>query len=188
MVKPNLIILYSGGADSILLLQLAFQAEKNPHCILIDYGQKHIKELTYAKNQLKSFQIEYSVIKIEGLNINSGLTGSLEKDRWDNVHSMNVPARNSIFLSIAMGIAENYEIDEIWYGADYSDRINKFPDCYQEYVVAINELSKISGVRPIKIVAPLLGMPKELILDILNKHYNINEENIFSGYEQPTSK
>ncbi len=186
--KSNLVILYSGGADSNLLLQLAFQAEKKPYCILIDYGQKHVEELLYGQKQLEMLQIKYHTIRIEGLNIDSGLTGSLEKDRWDNVNSMNVPGRNSMLLSIALGVAENYEIDEIWYGADYSDRLNKFPDCYQEYVVKINELSKISGVKPIKIVAPLLGMPKELILDILKNQYNITQADMYSGYDQPSKE
>ena len=184
MNDSNLIILYSGGADSNLLLQLALQAKKKPYCILIDYGQKHVKELFYAQQQLQKLQINYTIVNLEGLNIDSGLTGKLKESRWSNVNPMNVPGRNSIFLSIAMGMAENYGIDEIWYGADYSDRINKFPDCYQEYVVKMNEVSKMSGVRPIKIVAPLLGMTKELILDLLKNQYNITQEDMFSGYEK----
>lgn len=182
-MSKDLIILYSGGSDSCLLLEIAKQISKTPFCILIDYGQKHIKELEYAEKQLLNNNINYQIIKIEGLNINSGLTGNKIKGRWNTVHEMNVPARNTIFLGIAMGIAENLNIDEIWYGADFSDRLNNFPDCYQEYVVKINELSKISGVTPIKIIAPLLGMSKELILQLL-KTYNPTEI-VYSGYDDP---
>ncbi len=49
----DIVMLYSGGADSMLMLKLAQMARKIPYCVLIDYGQKHIKELEYAKNQLK---------------------------------------------------------------------------------------------------------------------------------------
>jgi 7-cyano-7-deazaguanine synthase in queuosine biosynthesis len=80
------------------------------------------------------------------------------------------------------------DIDEVWYGPDYSDRINLFPDCYQEYVVKMNEVLAISGVRPIKLVAPLLGMSKELILKILEYAYGIGPEQMHSGYTLPESK
>lgn len=84
-----------------------------------------------------------------------------------------------------MSVAENMGIDEVWYGPDYSDRINLFPDCYQEYVVKMNELMAISGVRPIKLVAPLLGMSKELITEILAKTYKVFAPDLHSGYEAP---
>ena len=49
MGEQDIIMLYSGGSDSYLMLHLAKMARKNPYCLLIDYGQKHIKELEYAK-------------------------------------------------------------------------------------------------------------------------------------------
>jgi 7-cyano-7-deazaguanine synthase len=185
VLNVDVVMLYSGGADSLLMLHLAKMAGKNPYCLLIDYGQKHIEELDYAVKQLDSIDVKYQIIKINGLNINSGLTGDLVESRWENVHPMNVPARNTIFLGLAMSVAENMGIDEVWYGPDYSDRINLFPDCYQEYVVKMNEVSAISGVKPIKIVAPLLGMSKELILQILQNQFGYTMSQIHSGYEPP---
>jgi 7-cyano-7-deazaguanine synthase len=181
-------MLYSGGADSRLMLEFANMAGKIPHCVLIDYGQKHIAELNYAEKQLINYEISYQTVKIDNLNINSGLTGELTEARWDNVHEMNVPGRNTIFIGIAISIAENMNIDEVWYGPDYSDRINLFPDCYQEYVVKMNEVLAISGVKPIKLVAPLLGMSKELILNILQYKFGISIEEMHSGYEEPTKE
>jgi len=185
MSKPNIVILYSGGADSLLMLHFAMMAGKEPHCVLIDYGQKHISELSYAAIQLEDVGVPYQVVKVDGLNFNSGLTGDLDEARWDNVHEMNVPGRNTIFIGLAAGIAENMDIDEVWYGPDYSDRINLFPDCYQEYVVTMNKLLEISGVRPIKLVAPLLGMTKELIIDILTKQFGVKNTDMHSGYDEP---
>ena len=185
MESKGIVMLYSGGADSLLMLKIALMSGRNPHCVLIDYGQKHIEELEYAKRQLRNEGVTYQTISINGLNVDSGLTGGLTESRWDNVHAMNVPARNTIFIGLAMSIAENMGLEEVWYGPDYSDRINLFPDCYQEYVVKMNEVAEISGVRPIKIVAPLLGMSKELIKEMLYNMWGIRDEDMHSGYDTP---
>jgi 7-cyano-7-deazaguanine synthase len=182
--KP-IVMLYSGGADSMLMLRLAQMSGRQPYCVLIDYGQKHIEELDYARNQLENQGVSFQTVSIKDLNVDSGLTGELTEARWDNVHEMNVPGRNTIFIGIAIGVAENMGIDEVWYGPDYSDRINLFPDCYQEYVVKMNEVLEISGVKPIKLVAPLLGMSKELILEMLDNFWGIKETDMHSGYEKP---
>ncbi len=183
--QKDIVMLYSGGADSALMLRLAQMSGRNPYCILIDYGQKHIEELDFAKKQLKEWGVQYQIITIKDLNVDSGLTGSLDEQRWENVHSMNVPGRNTIFIGLAISVAENKGIDEVWYGPDYSDRINLFPDCYQEYVVKMNEVLAISGVKPITLVAPLLGMSKELILEMLDTFWGIKPEQLHSGYEAP---
>jgi len=184
-VSKTIVMLYSGGADSALMLRLAVMSGRQPHCILIDYGQKHIEELDFAVKQLNGLGISWQIIKIKDLNVNSGLTGELTESRWENVHSMNVPGRNTIFIGLAISVAENMDVDEVWYGPDYSDRENLFPDCYQEYVVRMNEVLAISGVKPIKLVAPLLGMSKELILEILDKHWGVKSTDLHSGYELP---
>ncbi|MGD2072470.1 MAG: 7-cyano-7-deazaguanine synthase [Candidatus Thorarchaeota archaeon] len=185
MFGQDLVVLYSGGADSYLMLQFALQLERKPYCLLIDYGQKHVKELDYARKQLDDLNLPYQVVKVSGLNVNSGLTGDNKSGNYKGVNPMNVPGRNTIFIGIAVSIAENKGIDEVWYGPDYSDRINLFPDCYQDYVVKMNEVLSISGVKPIKLVAPLLGWTKEMILQYLNIQYKITEKDLFSGYENP---
>ena len=182
----DIVMLYSGGADSLMMLKLAEMAGKRPYCVLVDYGQKHIKELKYAQKQLDDFDLSFQVIKVDNLGVDSGLTGSKNEARWDNVHAMNVPGRNTIFIGLAISVAENMGIDEVWYGPDYSDRVNLFPDCYQEYVVKMNEVLAISGVRPIKLVAPLMGMSKELILQILD-NLGFKSTDMHSGYEEAES-
>lgn len=182
--KP-IVMLYSGGADSALMLRFAQMSGRQPHCILIDYGQKHLDEIIFAVKQLKNDGVSHQIIKIGGLNVDSGLTGDLEEGTYDSVHEMHVPARNTIFIGLAMSIAENKGIDEVWYGPDYSDRINLFPDCYQEYVVRMNEMMKTSGPKPITLHAPLLGMTKEVILEMLDCFWSIKKEDLYSGYEAP---
>jgi 7-cyano-7-deazaguanine synthase len=135
----------------------------------------------YAQNQLNARQISYQIIEIKNLNVDSALTGTGEKGKYQNVSIYNVPGRNSIFLSLALSIAESKGIDTIWYGADFSDRLNLFPDCSQEYIYKINKLFEVAGSKPIKVEAPLLGMTKEFVMELL-AYFNIKKEDLFSGY------
>lgn len=181
----DLVLLYSGGADSTLLLKMAQSMERKVFAVMIDYGQLHIKELEFANEYLKKHSIPNMTIKIDGYNVNSALTGSGEKGIYEGVHEMNVPARNSIFLSLAAGVAESKGITEIWFGANWEDYEHLFPDCYQSFVGKINEVFAISGVRPIKVYAPLLGMQKYMIKKLMNV-YEIRDEDIYSGYGEFT--
>jgi len=188
MGNEDLIALFSGGADSMLMLKLIFMAGRKPYCVLVDYGQKHIEELDYAKKQLEAAEVNYQVVKIDGYTVNSGLTGDGIKGRYEGVSVYNVPARNSIFLTIASGIAESLNIKEVWIGCDMSDFYDEFPDCKQEYIGKMNEVFKIAFSHPIKIVAPLLGLEKETILEILKESYNIHPVELYSGYEETEPK
>jgi len=179
--KNDLVILFSGGADSVLLVELAKKIKLNPYCIMIDYEQKHIEELNVGKRYLEREYIPYNIITVSGLEINSALTGNCEKGKYENVSIWNVPFRNTIFLSIAAGIAENLGIKEIWIGCDMSDYYGKFPDCYQSYIAEINSLFKIAGAYPIEVNAPLLGFTKDMVISMLNS-FAISEKEYFSGY------
>jgi 7-cyano-7-deazaguanine synthase len=181
-MNEDLVVLFSGGADSTLLLLNATKLKKKPLALMIDYGQKHIAELEFAKRVLDKTKIEYMTIKISGYDVNSALTGSGEKGIYKGVDIHNVPARNSIFLSLAYGIAESRGITEIWFGANWEDYDHLFPDCTQEYIGRMNKVLEIAGVRPIKIYAPLLGMEKYMIKETLKNEYGITEEELYSGY------
>ena len=181
----DLVLLYSGGADSTLLLKIAKSMDKNAFALMIDYGQLHIEELEFAKRYLDGSGIPNMTIKISGYNINSALTGNGEKGKYEGVDIHNVPARNTIFLSLAYGIAESKGITEIWFGANWEDYEHLFPDCTQEFIGRMNNVLEISGVRPIKIYAPLLGMQKYMVKELL-KFYKVDSKEIYSGYGEFT--
>lgn len=180
-MNEDLVVLYSGGADSTLLLNLAVSMNRKPLAVIIDYNQKHREELKLAKEYIEEHKIECVLIKIDGYDVNSALTGSGEKGLYKGVSIYNVPQRNTILLSFAAGIAESKNISEVWYGANYDDYENYFVDCWQEYVCRINKLFEISGSKPIKVYAPLLGMNKQMINSMLDI-YNIDKNKIYSGY------
>lgn len=181
--RGKILVLFSGGADSTLLMEIAKRMDKDVFALMIYYGQLHKQELDYARKYCINNNVSFKEVTISGYDVNSGLTGSGEKNLYGGVHSHNVPARNSIFLSIAYGMAESMGISEIWYGANAEDYENRFPDCYQEYIGKFNEVLKVAAVRPIKVYAPLLGMNKAVINKLL-EFYGIKEEDVFSGYGQ----
>lgn len=183
----GLIVLFSGGADSTLLMELAYKyvGYSNVLPVMFRYGQKHSKEIEYAKKILNdrygknpSNFVEIDLSEIFGMYSSPLLKGG--GPIRDGVHEMHVPARNSIFVSIALGIAETKEYDEIWIGCDYSDLVNRFPDCTQNWISKMSEAIEIAGSRKITLRAPLLGMTKELVTALLPK-----DVKVFSGYEEP---
>lgn len=180
-MECDLVILYSGGADSTLLLKMAQSMGKKPFALMINYGQLHIKELEVAKKYVESRNIANMTIKISGFDVNSALTGSGEKALYEGVDIHNVPARNTIFLSLAAGVAENKDIKEVWIGCNWEDREHLFPDCYQEYLFRLNTVFEIAFSYPIKVYAPLLGMQKYMVKEMLN-FYKVDEKELYSGY------
>ncbi len=177
----DLVILFSGGADSVLMLEMAKFMGYIPYCIIIDYQQLHIDEINTAKLYLDKAGIPYRIIKLHDLQIQSGLTGAGQKGRFEGVNEMHVPSRNLMFVGIATSVAEDMGISTIWYGADYSDYLDAFPDCTQQWFGAVNEVLKINGPNPITLEAPLAGLTKESILKAL-KSLGVSEKSIYSGY------
>jgi len=180
-MKENVLILYSGGSDSRLMLEIAINGGYEPYCLLINYEQLHHEELKFASEQLTKKGINFHEVSINNLKVNSGLTGDGIKNDTEVVHSMHVPGRNSIFLSLAFSVAESKNIDTIWIGCDLDDSINLFPDCTQEYLLKMNEAFKFAGPKPIKIEAPILGISKNTVNDIL-RNMDIKIDEVFSGY------
>lgn len=176
--KYDLILLFSGGYDSTLLLKMALRHGLLPYCVLFNYGQKHVKELEFAKKICKECNVDWQVIDLF-IPVRSNLTDVGKTYEGVNVH--HVPSRNLMFVSIAASIAESMDVPLVWYGANYEDREQLFPDCYQEWVYQVNKLLEINGSRVIKVEAPLLGVSKDLIkrqAELLG----ITKDDIFTGY------
>jgi 7-cyano-7-deazaguanine synthase len=183
VVKEKVVILFSGGSDSTLLMKFASVLNLDPVAVLVDYGQLHVEELSYAETYCKNQNIPYKRITIQGYDVKSGLTSG-DKNLYQGVHSHNVPARNSIMLSLAAGIAESINACRVWYGPDFSDREGLFPDCYQNYVFELNKTFAIAFSYPIKVEAPLLGFSKAMVLSMLENQFGIKSEDLYTGYRE----
>lgn len=191
-MKKKIIILYSGGADSTLMVHIALKQEIYEVVLLMfKYGQKHEEELDYAKKMAyelnKRFSDNMLIYELNLLSAFSCHKSNLLQDSeatYQGVHENHVPGRNGVFVTLALGLAESIGAEEVWIGCDYSDRENLFPDCYQEWIYRMNKIAEINGSYPIKIKAPLLGLSKEDIINILHiEEYNLSK--IYSGYSSP---
>jgi 7-cyano-7-deazaguanine synthase len=180
----DVVILFSGGADSTLLVKMAISMGLRPLCLFVNYGQKHVVEYSSAKALAEKLKVMLTVcdFSLYGELAKSNLTTTATPIQYEGVNVNNVPFRNTFLLTLALAKAESDGIPLVWYGADFSDRINLFPDCYQEYVIKMNQLVESTASTKIKVEAPLMGMSKEVVKSILKNVFGISENEIHSGY------
>lgn len=172
-IKKKAVLIYSGGMDSFTLLHHILAsglARLDIAALTFNYGQKHVKEVEYAKHVCAELGIEHKVVDISA--INSLLGGSSLTDdiaipeghyEADNMKSTVVPNRNMILLSLAIAYAVSLEADTVYYGAHSGDHAI-YPDCRPEFVQKMDEVSRIANFQPVAISTPFVDMSK---IDIL---------------------
>jgi len=168
------VVLVSGGLDSATALALAREQGYACYAISFDYGQRHKCELEAAQQVARSLGVvEHKLLQ---LNMND-LGGSALTDETIDVPNEGagegipvtyVPARNTVFLSLALGWAEVLDADAIFIGVNAVD-YSGYPDCRPEYIEAYQRLADLAtrrGVegRPIRIAAPLIHLSKAQII------------------------
>src|SRR5437868_13522296 len=164
------VILLSGGLDSATVLAIAKRAGRECHAISFIYGQRHEVELAAAKRVAAAQGVAEQLVFPLDLRLfgGSALTSDIAvpKDAVGapGIPVTYVPARNTIFLALALGYAEVREAAEIWLGVNAVD-FSGYPDCRPEFLDAFQrviESGTRSGVerREPRIVAPLLTMSK----------------------------
>jgi len=164
------VVLLSGGMDSAVTLYLAKKRGYKTHCLIFDYGQRHKKEITYAKKLASKAKSGYYVLKIKlPWKGNALLDKDLkvpEHGKFSGIPITYVPARNTIFISFALSFAEAAGANTIFIGANARD-FSGYPDCRPLYFKKFNELAqKATKARGIKIEAPLLYKTKKEIVSI----------------------
>lgn len=168
------VVLLSGGLDSATVLALARERGREVHALSFDYGQRHRVELEAARAiATRGGALVHHIVSVDAEPLRgSSLTGSGEvpKDSLgaDAIPSTYVPARNTIFLSLAVGYAEGHGCDEIWIGVNEVD-YSGYPDCRPEYIAQFQRLVEVgtrSGIESgtPRIVTPLSGMSKAEII------------------------
>lgn len=169
-----MVCLLSGGLDSATCLAIARQRGLRCYCISFDYGQRHAIELEAAKRVAHSLLAEeYRVIKVDLRAFGgSALTDSIDvpKDRTEgepaeHIPVTYVPARNTIFLSLALAYAEVIGASRIFIGVNALD-YSGYPDCRPEFIRAFETLANLAtkagveGESKLTVEAPLLHMTK----------------------------
>jgi 7-cyano-7-deazaguanine synthase len=164
----SVLVLLSGGLDSFILSSLAKENGQDIYGLTFDYKQVNRKEIQAAENIGKYFDFKDHIF----LNIDFGKCGDkyLKTSLITNSTgegSSYVPARNLIFLSYAVGIAESMDIDSIAIGitaADYSiTTLNRegYPDCSPDFLASFQKMVSILTNKKIRIYAPLINMTKD---------------------------
>jgi 7-cyano-7-deazaguanine synthase len=167
------VVLLSGGLDSCVAASEAQHRGLRLHALSIDYGQRHARELQAARDVARAFGAEHRVVRVDLAAIGgSALTDKavpVPQDRDEHVIAADipptyVPARNTVFLSIATGWAEVLDAEAVFIGANAVD-YSGYPDCRPEYLRAFEEAARLGTKRgiegkPIRIDAPLVRMTK----------------------------
>jgi 7-cyano-7-deazaguanine synthase len=171
--RVRAIVLTSGGLDSATVLAMAHRSGRQCYALSFDYGQRHRSELAAAARVAGAF--EGTVHKTVALDLR-GIGGSALTDDAIEVPTQPttgipvtyVPARNTVFLSIALGWAEVVGAQEIHLGVNAVD-YSGYPDCRPEFIKAFGNLAAVAtkaGVEgnPIKICTPIIDMTKAEII------------------------
>ncbi len=167
------VLLLSGGLDSTTVAALLSSEKYSIRALTLNYGQRHSKELESAKRVARYYSVEEHIIIDLDLSLigGSALTDSstpLPAAGAAGIPSTYVPARNTVFLSIALGLAEARGCRLIYTGVNAVD-YSGYPDCRPEFIDEFNRLSAVAtkvGVekRAIKVIAPLIKMEKSDIV------------------------
>ncbi len=167
---PGHLVVLSGGLDSTVCMALAtVESGMPPLALTFDYGQRHRNELDHAAGVAGHFRAEHLVVSLD----TSAWGGSALTDpskaiprggTEEGIPATYVPARNSIFLSVALGVAEARGLDAVWIGVNAID-YSGYPDCRPEFIDAFRQVAATGQKRgvegnPIEIRTPLIELTK----------------------------
>lgn len=168
------VVLYSGGLDSTTCLALAREAGFVPYALSFAYGQRHAVELARAREYAPRVgAVEHLVVEFDYRQVGgSALTSELAVPKegvGTEIPVTYVPARNTIFLSFALGWAEVLGAFDIFIGVNALD-YSGYPDCRPEYIAAFEALANLAtragveGAGRFRIHAPLISLSKGEII------------------------
>lgn len=168
------VVLLSGGLDSATLLAIAKAEGFSCHTMSFDYGQRHRAELVASEQlSMEMGAVEHKVISIDLTSIGgSALTDQtidVPNQPGEGIPITYVPARNTVFLSIALGWAEVLSADAIFVGVNAVD-YSGYPDCRPEYISAYEKMANLAtkaGVegKKLRIETPLIALTKQAIIE-----------------------
>ena len=174
-MKPAVVLL-SGGLDSATVLAIALQQGFTPFTLAFDYSQRHRWELEQAKRVAERAGVaRHQVIAFDlrafgGSALTSDVDVPKGRDLSDaGIPITYVPARNTIFLSFALALAETIECFDIFIGVNALD-YSGYPDCRPEYIAAYERMANLAtaagvqGKQRLSIHTPLIDMTKAQII------------------------
>ena len=172
---PGELVILSGGLDSTVCMALADREREGGALLALsfDYGQRHANELDHAAGVAGHYRAEHLIVHLD----TSAWGGSALTDESidiptggteEGIPATYVPARNSIFLAVSLGVAEARQLDAVWLGVNAID-YSGYPDCRPEFIEAFRGVAATGQKRgvegdPIRISAPLIELTKAEIV------------------------
>jgi len=163
------VVLLSGGLDSAVTLAVARSRNFRCHALSFDYGQRHGAELEAARRIAAALgAASHKIISIDLTQIGgSALTDvriAVPDQPSDGIPVTYVPARNTIFLALALGYAEVMDVHDIFIGVNAVD-YSGYPDCRPEFIAAFERLARLAtraGVEggELRVLTPLISLSK----------------------------
>lgn len=174
----KVLVVCSGGLDSVSLAHKVASEQKLIGLISFDYGQRHKCELDYAEQCAKRLGVPFDLIDMSA--IGAHLSGSALTDDVDvpdghyeeeSMKATIVPNRNAIMLSIAFGIAAAKGADAVATAVHGGDHFI-YPDCRPDFVQAFEDMQKkaLAGYADIRLYTPFVHAPKSAIVTEGAKH------------------
>lgn len=173
MSVRDAVVLVSGGLDSATVLALAQAQGFRCHAVTFDYGQRHGAEMAAAAELARVAGVaSQRVVRIDlGIIGGSALTDmaiEVPEDGGAGIPVTYVPARNTIFLSCALGLAEVLGAQDLFIGVNAVD-FSGYPDCRPEYIAAFERLASLATRAGVEgghftVHAPLMSMSKAEII------------------------
>jgi 7-cyano-7-deazaguanine synthase len=174
---PHAVVLLSGGLDSTTVLALATRDGWGVHALTVRYGQRHAVELDAARRAAAAYRVaRHEVIDLDlrafgGSALTSDLPVPQDRDDAAIAHGIPVtyvPARNTIFLALALAFAETVAAHDIFLGVNALD-YSGYPDCRPDFLAAFETLATLAtkaGVEGARytIHAPLIARTKAEIV------------------------
>ena len=190
--RPKAVVLLSGGLDSSTVLAMAIAEGYACYCISFEYGQKQVAEISFAKQMAQKLGAkEHRTVRVDiGAFGGSALTDAdidvPVGDTAEGIPITYVPARNTVFLSYALGFAEVLQAHDIFIGVNAVD-YSGYPDCRPEFIAAFEAMANLAtriGVegKPVKIRTPLIDLPKGDIIK-MGIELGVDYSNTVSCYQ-----
>lgn len=171
-LRMNIVVILSGGMDSTTLLYHHLRNGDTVKALSIDYGQKHKKEIDFAKKTCAKLNIDHRVADLSGITDlidSSALTGigDVPEGHYadDSMKATVVPNRNMIMMAVAIGWAINEGFDGVSYGAHFGDHAI-YPDCRTEFADAMDRVAGLCDYEPVSIYRPFITLTKDEICAI----------------------
>jgi 7-cyano-7-deazaguanine synthase len=146
----KVLILLSGGVDSCVLVGSALKDGHQVGALSFQYGAKHERpEMQAARRIAEHYGVERAVIDLRDAFYDIRKASSLTGGGGPTY----VPGRNAILLSVAVGVAEAREFEQVWYGANMDDHAD-FPDCRPEFFRAFSNVARLGTQSGVEVHAP----------------------------------